>query len=111
MSDDAPLIDLRPEIDPEHRVTGSEERARITSALAQLPLRLRQVIVLRDVYDLAHVTIAKELGITEAAAKVRLHRARRRLRDLLAAEGTDAGAGYATQVEDLPESIIDAHAG
>ena len=95
LADDEPLIDLRPEIDPERRLAGSDERARIAAALAQLPWRLRQVIVLRDIYDLAHGAIAKELGITEAAAKVRLHRARRRLRDLLAAEGTDAGAGYA----------------
>lgn len=95
LADDEPVIDLRPEIDPERRLTGSDERARIAAALAELPARLRQVIVLRDIYDLAHSAIAKELGITEAAAKVRLHRARRRLRDILAAEGTDAGAGYA----------------
>ncbi|MDE3204834.1 MAG: sigma-70 family RNA polymerase sigma factor [Acidobacteriota bacterium] len=95
LSDDEPVVDHRAEHDPERQVTGSDERARIAAALAQLPWRLRQVIVLRDIYDLAHGAIAKELGITEAAAKVRLHRARRRLRDLLAAGSTDAGAGYA----------------
>jgi DNA-directed RNA polymerase specialized sigma24 family protein len=41
------------------------------------------VIVLRDVYDLPHEAIAAELGISEAAAKVRLHRARRKLRERL----------------------------
>jgi RNA polymerase sigma-70 factor (ECF subfamily) len=95
LNDDDPVVDHRPEVDPERHLAGSDERARIAAALAQLPWRLRQVIVLRDIYDLAHGAIAKELGITEAAAKVRLHRARRRLRDLLAAEGTEAGAGYA----------------
>ena len=55
-------------------------------ALARLPWRLRQVIVLRDIYDLPHGSIAKELGISEAAAKVRLHRARRRLRELLVSD-------------------------
>jgi len=44
---------------------------------------LRQVIVLRDVYELPHDQIAAELGISESAAKVRLHRARRMLRDRL----------------------------
>jgi DNA-directed RNA polymerase specialized sigma24 family protein len=39
--------------------------------------------VLRDVYDLPHEAIAAELGITEAAAKVRLHRARVKLRSQL----------------------------
>jgi len=37
--------------------------------------------VLRDVYDLPHDAIASELGISVSAAKVRLHRARRQLRD------------------------------
>lgn len=121
LADDEPVIDLRPEIDPEQRLAASDDRDRISAALAQLPWRLRQVIVLRDIYDLAHGAIAKELGITEAAAKVRLHRARRRLRDLLAAEGTEAGAGYATRtdgptsaVAELPpaeEALPDAHAG
>jgi hypothetical protein len=39
--------------------------------------------VLRDVYDMPHEEIARELGITQTAAKVRLHRARRRLREQL----------------------------
>ena len=39
--------------------------------------------MLRDVYDLPHEAIAAELGITESAAKVRLHRARRKLRERL----------------------------
>jgi RNA polymerase sigma-70 factor (ECF subfamily) len=37
--------------------------------------------VLRDVYDMRHDAIAEELGISVSAAKVRLHRARRRLRE------------------------------
>ena len=49
-------------------------------AIAELPPKLRAVVVLRDVYDLPHEAIAAELGITETAAKVRLHRARRALK-------------------------------
>ena len=92
LPDDAPLVDLRPDHDPEERAAGESERARVAGALAVLPARLRQVIVLRDIYDLPHGAIAKELGISEAAAKVRLHRARRRLKELLSdmAEGTSA---------------------
>jgi RNA polymerase sigma-70 factor, ECF subfamily len=86
LSDDESVIDLRPGVDPEQCLAGQDERARVASALARLPWRLRQVIVLRDIYDLTHGSIAKELGISEAAAKVRLHRARRRLREMLAAE-------------------------
>ena len=83
LADDAPVVDVRPEHDPESRMAGEDERARVAGALAGLPWRLRQVIVLRDIYDLPHGPIATELGISEAAAKVRLHRARRRLREAL----------------------------
>ena len=62
-------------------VTPAVERQEI--ALEDLPPRLRSVIVLRDIYDLPHEAIASELGITESAAKVRLHRARRKLREQL----------------------------
>lgn len=114
LSDDEPIVDSRPEIDPELRLAGADERARIAAALAQLPWRLRQVIVLRDIYDLAHAAIATELGITEAAAKVRLHRARRRLRDILASDGDetrDAVAPTGQEATDGDDGLVDAHAG
>ncbi len=41
------------------------------------------LVVLKDVYGLSHEEIAEELGISVAAAKVRLHRGRKRLRDVL----------------------------
>jgi RNA polymerase sigma-70 factor (ECF subfamily) len=53
----------------------------VQKALAALPPKLRAVVVLRDIYDLSHEVIAAELGISVSAAKVRLHRARHRLRD------------------------------
>lgn len=68
----------------------SGERARLRAALADLPDLMRAVVVLRDVYDLPHDAIAKELGISRGAAKVRLHRARRRLRELLPAPSSEA---------------------
>ena len=48
-----------------------------------LPPKLRAVVVLRDVYELSHEAIAEELGICVTAAKVRLHRARHKLRSEL----------------------------
>jgi RNA polymerase sigma-70 factor (ECF subfamily) len=80
---DYELIDERPDNDPELVAGASVERDRVNRALAELPDKLRAVVVLRDVYDLPHDAIAAELGISEAAAKVRLHRARRRLRERL----------------------------
>jgi len=93
--DDAdPVADARPSIDPELVSDATELRSRLTVALEALPASLRQVVVLRDIYDLPHEAIAAELGISETAAKVRLHRARKKLREDLfprrAQEAADA---------------------
>jgi RNA polymerase sigma-70 factor (ECF subfamily) len=81
--DDAPYADLDPTHDPQARTEANSTRDRLTIALRELPPRLRAVVVLRDVYDLSHEAIAAELGISESAAKVRLHRARKKLREHL----------------------------
>jgi RNA polymerase sigma-70 factor (ECF subfamily) len=44
---------------------------------------MRVVVVLKDVYGLSCREIGDELGLAEGAVKVRLHRARRRLKELL----------------------------
>ena len=81
--EDSPIAQTNPDLDPEARSDASALRDRLNVALRDLPPRLRAVVVLRDVYDLPHEAIAAELGISESAAKVRLHRARRRLREHL----------------------------
>jgi RNA polymerase sigma-70 factor (ECF subfamily) len=92
LDDEFEMTDLHPETNPEARADASVLRQQLRDALDDLPPRLRAVVVLRDVYDLPHEAIAAELGITEAAAKVRLHRARRRLREtMFPARGTERG--------------------
>jgi RNA polymerase sigma-70 factor (ECF subfamily) len=81
-SDEA-VVDIRPESSPEIMAEGELMRDRVNEALAELPPRLRAVVVLRDIYDLPHEAIASQLGISQEAAKVRLHRARRKLRERL----------------------------
>ncbi|HSH59640.1 MAG TPA: RNA polymerase sigma factor [Acidimicrobiales bacterium] len=83
LDDDHVLTDDRMDSDPEAQVGAASERERLQSALASLSPEMRSVVVLRDVYDLPHEVIAAELGISEGAAKVRLHRARRKLRERL----------------------------
>lgn len=83
LDDQVALYDERAEADPEAQADAGLLRDRLSVALAHLPPRLRAVVVLRDVYDLPHDEIAHELGISEAAAKVRLHRARKQLRERL----------------------------
>lgn len=94
LDDAEPVADMRPSVDPELQSDATELRGRLTVALEGLPDTLRQVVVLRDIYDLPHEAIAAELGISETAAKVRLHRARKKLREDLfprrAQEAADA---------------------
>ena len=92
LTEEAPLADDRIHIDPVARAEGDALRHHLTEALRRLPTGLRQVVVLRDVYDLPHDAIAQELGISVTAAKVRLHRARRRLREDLYAEPQEGQA-------------------
>jgi RNA polymerase sigma-70 factor (ECF subfamily) len=75
--------DLHPESQPEGMAESSADLDQVSRALADLPPKLRAVVVLKDVYGMPHEDIADELGISVSAAKVRLHRGRRRLRDAL----------------------------
>jgi RNA polymerase sigma-70 factor (ECF subfamily) len=75
------VTDERP--GPEARLGAADERRLLNNALRGLSPEMRAVVVLRDIYDLPHEAIAAELGISEGAAKVRLHRARRKLRERL----------------------------
>jgi RNA polymerase sigma-70 factor (ECF subfamily) len=89
LPDGAEIADLRPDADVELRAGTADLRDRLNDAMATLPPRLRAVVVLRDVYDLPHEAIAAELGISVSAAKVRLHRARHKLRGELFPETSE----------------------
>ena len=73
-------------------------------AVAELPPKLRAVVVLKDVYGLPHEAIAEELGISVSAAKVRLHRGRRRLRDALVRGDEVVPCGLRTSPTSCPGS-------
>ena len=55
----------------------------VRSCIEQLPEMFREVIVMRDIEGLDTAATAEALGMTEAAVKTRLHRARQALRALL----------------------------
>lgn len=71
-------------IDPSQVVLDRELRDQLETALADLPETLRIVFVLREMQGLSTAETAHMLGMKESAVKVRLHRARLRLRELLA---------------------------
>ncbi|SRR6266508_451335 len=59
------------------------ERDELKRALATLSPGMRTVVVLKDVYGLSCQEIADEMHLTEGAVKVRLHRARKRLKEAI----------------------------
>lgn len=72
-------------LDPATTALDSELRIQLEQALASLPESLRIVFVLREIQGLSTEETAATLNLGASAVKVRLHRARLRLRELLAA--------------------------
>ncbi|QNS08387.1 RNA polymerase sigma factor [Streptomyces xanthii] len=70
------------------------EAERIAAAVSALPRDQRQVLIMRDLQGLPGNAVARSLGLSNAAMKSRLHRARAALRHALAL--TDPSADQAT---------------
>jgi RNA polymerase sigma-70 factor (ECF subfamily) len=69
--------------EPEAATEHAALRTELIAAVRRLSPGLRAVVVLKDLHGLAHDEVAGRLGISVPAAKVRLHRARRRLHEVL----------------------------
>jgi RNA polymerase sigma-70 factor, ECF subfamily len=76
-------IDRRLDAQPDTLAESTAGLGELSAALEELPPALRTLVILKDVYGLSHEAIADELGISVAAAKVRLHRGRKRMREIL----------------------------
>jgi RNA polymerase sigma-70 factor, ECF subfamily len=68
----------------DERVLAAVELADLHAALQELSERDRRLLEMRYQEDLTQATIARQLGIPEGTVKVRLHRARAKLRLLYA---------------------------
>jgi RNA polymerase sigma-70 factor (ECF subfamily) len=66
------------------RIEQKETRAIVRKCIDQLPDDYRAILILRDIEELDTDETAALLGISRAAVKTRLHRARQALRTLLA---------------------------
>jgi RNA polymerase sigma-70 factor (ECF subfamily) len=69
---------------PDDHAMNSEVRTTLEKAISELPETLRTVFVLREIEGYSTEETARMLDISISAAKVRLHRARLRLRQTLA---------------------------
>jgi RNA polymerase sigma-70 factor (ECF subfamily) len=66
-----------------------ERRATVLDALASLPLRERELVLLKFHGQLSNSELARALGISESNAGTRLHRALTRLREHCAEAGRE----------------------
>jgi RNA polymerase sigma-70 factor (ECF subfamily) len=84
LDDDAPVAATGP--DPEHSLSQQQRRDRVQAAVRELPLGLRQVVVL-TLEGLSNAEVADVVGISENNVAVRMTRARAELTRLLGAGG------------------------
>ena len=73
------------QLDPLGWLLADERRRLVRVALARLPKRDAEILLLKYSEDWSYLELAQRLGISTSAVEARLHRARNRLRGELAA--------------------------
>jgi RNA polymerase sigma-70 factor, ECF subfamily len=68
------------------KVLAAKMAARILTAIDELPLRQREVVILRDVQGLSSDEVCAILDITQVNQRVLLHRGRSKLRQVIGSE-------------------------
>ncbi len=85
-SDEASEAEAEPTAPEAHdKLEQAEDREALRQAVAKLPKRQREVLLLRIDGDLPFAEIGQTLGITEVNAKVNFHHAVQKLKTLMAA--------------------------
>lgn len=87
---DGRFVPLEPDLastvpSPDAGVLAEGTRRALSAALAQLPERQREVVLLRMYEELPYSEIARRVGSSENAAKVNFHHAIKRLRRIMRA--------------------------
>ena len=79
--DDEALSAIASGSSTEDTASGRMDLADLEVAVASLPEHYRLPLLMRDVYGLSTEEVASQLKISETATKVRIHRARKMLKD------------------------------
>jgi len=74
-------------LSPEREVAGAQQYSQLLLAVQQLPLSLRQVVLLK-LEDMSHAEIAETLGLSETNVAVRLNRGKHLLTQLMHKAGS-----------------------
>ena len=98
---------------PDSELVRAQIRGLLEQAVEQLPSEFRPVFVLREIEGLTVEETAEALGVRPATVKTRLHRAKRRLRQIVAPdvraalEGSFPFAG--PDCERMTERVVEAY--
>ena len=84
--DDEKVADPAAAHTPESLLLARVEQETIQEALEELPVRFREIILLCDVEEMSYQEIAETLAIPRGTVMSRLSRARKVMRELLAAK-------------------------
>ena len=91
---DAPVFaDSRPAYDPLSIVNERDLTERFESALKELPPSYREAFIMHHIEDMPYEAIAETTGDTVGSLKVRVHRARKLLKDKLFPDAARMAAG------------------
>ena len=80
---DAPGTDGIGAGDPLGRILASERHAQLRVAIAKLPVKDMEMLLLKHVDDCSYQEIAQRLGVTAGVVQMRLFRARQKLREMM----------------------------
>lgn len=72
-----------PSTDPLGAILDAERHAHLREAIARLPVKDVEMLLLKHVDDCSYQEIARRLGVTAGVVQMRLFRARQKLRELL----------------------------
>ncbi len=103
---DAPMQLPAPAMDPEHDLMHREMAEVVKREVRHLPTLMRNVMTLRDVEGLPMTEVASRLGVTVAAAKSRLVRARLEVRSRVARHFGTTGYHLRSNVRTLPAKSV-----
>ena len=83
------LADIASTTSTEESASARMDLRELEVAVASLPEHYRLPLLMRDVYGLSTVEVADQLKISETATKVRIHRARKMLKDKMVGSKTE----------------------
>lgn len=101
------LHDDHPSPSPDHTTHRSELRALLESAIDRLPEIYSAVLIMRDVESMTTAETAAALDLDQATIRVRLHRARRMMREHLDPEAAGVYAFDGARCDRLVAAVFD----